>query len=237
MLRVAGKAEETTLRELHHITRIHEDDIASMLRWLHESSIFLEIRCGRVDLRGVDRMSLAITAVEMGVDVEVVSRNLDWRDFERFIEQSLNIEDFKIVSSLYFTMGKRYQIDLIGVRKPLMLLIDCKHWRYGYTRSRMIKTVEDQIGRTEALSTYLEKRSTLKGLTLKPGRYYLLPVIASLTDPPMKILNGVPIVSVVKFKDFIRRIPLIPVIESLKYKPIEIKVIQRTLQYDTYNHK
>jgi hypothetical protein len=120
-------------------------------------------------------------------------------------------------------------VDLIGIRKPLLLLIDCKHWKHGYMRSKFLKAIDNQHIRAQAFAAYLKRNVNLKGFTIKPGKYFILPVLVSLTDPFKNILNGIPIVSVIKFKDFLKHISPIPINEHIKYIPIEIKLKQLTL--------
>ena len=64
-------------------------------------------------------------------DVESVSEYLTWRDFESITGLILEKKDFDVTKNLILTKP-RMEIDVIGKKMNLALLIDCKHWKNKY---------------------------------------------------------------------------------------------------------
>ena len=95
-------------------------------------------------------IKLALLAVKNGSDIEYVSRFLDWKDFELFIGETLYAEDFHVIHNYYLKGRKRYQIDLIGIHNSLFLAIDCKHWKYGHSRTRLNISSQIQFERAQS---------------------------------------------------------------------------------------
>jgi hypothetical protein len=81
------------------------------------------------------------------------------------------------------------EIDVIGIRLGIAMLVDCKHWkRYSY--STLTYAVKKQIERT-------------KHYVLKTQGAIAVPVIVTLYQDKLDFINRVPIVPIFQFSSFI----------------------------------
>ena len=83
----------------------------------------------------------------------------------------------------------RMEIDVIGIRLGVAILIDCKHWK-RYSVSSLSTVVKKQIERTKH---YVKKT---------PGAIYV-PVIVTLYHDKVNFIDNVPIVHIFQFSSFI----------------------------------
>jgi hypothetical protein len=110
--------------------------------------------------------------------------------------------------------GRKWDIDIVGCRKPLVLCLDCKHWQRGLKPSALRRIVEAQVERARALLDVLPN-STFKLECVKWDRAKFFPVILSLIPCSFKFYDGVPVVPVLQLQDFLIQLPV--QVESLKY--------------------
>jgi hypothetical protein len=83
----------------------------------------------------------------------------------------------------------RMEIDVIGIRLGVAILIDCKHWK-RYSISSLSTVVKKQIERTKH---YVKKT---------PGAISV-PVIVTLYQDKVDFIENVPIVPIFQFSSFI----------------------------------
>lgn len=97
-------------------------------------------------------------------------------------------------------------MDVIGFDEPLIMCIDCKHWRRRLNRSGLVKAVEAQVERTEAFGDVLHDYWRKTGLSEWKAAT-LVPLVLSLISGSQKFHNNVPIVSILQLQDFISTLP------------------------------
>lgn len=162
------------------------------------------------DMVSVDannRLQLAVRAVELGADVEQVSAFLDWQEFEAIAALALERNSYEVSKNLRFKhAGRRWEIDVVGYRKPWVVCIDCKHWRHGISPSVLAKIVAAQVDRVKALSDFLPGTSA-KIECAKWDVAKFFPVILSLVPSRFKFYDDVPIVPVLQLQDFLSQMP------------------------------
>jgi hypothetical protein len=131
---------------------------------------------------------------------------LGWQEFEDFSLSAFKAHDFSVKKHFRFRMhNRRYEVDILGFKKPYVLSVDCKHWHKGWSKSSITGIVKSQIERTEALmhaSTLL--RGELGIATWKKAVF--VPVILSLVPAPFKYYRETPIVPVLQVRNFLNEI-------------------------------
>ena len=149
------------------------------------------------------KLSLAILAIKEGSDVERVCKVLGWREFEDFVAFALNQNGFKVEKHFRFNgVGRRYEIDVVGLKEPLVLSIECKHWRINWRRAAIVDAVRMQVERTRALAQSLpEPKDRLRLARWREVRF--IPMVLTLSDTPLKIFEKVPIVPIFYFNGFL----------------------------------
>ena len=134
-----------------------------------------------------DRLQTALFAITLGATIENVSEYLTWRDFEVITGIVLEENDFDVTKNLVLTKP-RMEIDVIGKKMNLALLIDCKHWK-NMTKSALDEIVKKQI---ERVKRYVAD----EGITA-------LPVIVTLHQEGIQLVDNVPIVPIMKLTSFL----------------------------------
>ena len=134
-----------------------------------------------------DRLKMCLLAIQMGAAVDEVSRSLDWKDFESLAAEILNSNDFEITRNLILTKP-RMEIDVVGVKSGVAILIDCKHWKRT-NQSAIEKAVKKQIDRTKH---YLTKEKVQAAI----------PAIVTLYQEEAKFVDKVPIIPIFQLGSF-----------------------------------
>lgn len=135
-----------------------------------------------------DKLKAAIQLIKNGGPLDEISVLLDWKDFEGLVAEILFSKNFAIIKNLILTKP-RMEIDVIGIRLGVAMLIDCKHWK-RYSSSALSTAVKKQIERTKH---YISKT---------PGAM-AVPVIVTLYQDRIDFIDRVPIVPVFQFSSFI----------------------------------
>jgi Holliday junction resolvase-like predicted endonuclease len=168
-----------------------------------------------IDVDSLKRLKLAVHAIELGGDLERVSGFLDWKEFENIAAIAFERNGYSVKRSLRFKhAGRRWEMDIIACKKPIVACVDCKHWHHGMYPSAIRRIVEEQVERTSALAESLPKL-TEKIDCASWNRVKLIPAVLSLTAVRSKFYNKVPIVPVLQLQDFISQLPAY--MDSLKH--------------------
>ena len=102
-------------------------------------------------------------------------------------------------------LKKRNEIDLVGLKKPLVLCIDCKHWHKELKFSSINNIVEKQITRTKHVLEFLPSIS--KKIECVEWDYGIfIPAVLSLMPNRIKFSNLVPIIPILQFQDFLNQL-------------------------------
>lgn len=153
------------------------------------------------------RVNIAIQAIGSGADLERVCRFLEWTEFENIAAEAFEVNNFSVRRRFRFKWGgRRWEIDVLARREPLVICVDCKRWRHGWGRSAIAKAVEAQVERTQALTAALPlMHEEIKLLGWK--RALLVPVVLSLISGPFKFHNDTPIVPILQIQNFLDEFP------------------------------
>jgi DNA-binding transcriptional MerR regulator len=135
-----------------------------------------------------DKLKITIKLLEKGFPIDEISVALDWKDFEGITAAILASKNFAVIKNLMLTKP-RMEIDVIGIRLGVAILIDCKHWK-RYSVSSLSTVVKKQIERTKH---YVKKT---------PGAISV-PVIVTLYHDKVDFIENVPIVPISQFSSFI----------------------------------
>ena len=134
-----------------------------------------------------DRLQTALFAINLGADLEDVSEYLNWKDFESLTGVILEEKDFEVTKNLILTKP-RMEIDVIGKKMDIALLIDCKHWK-NMSKSALDEIVKKQVERVKHFVS-IENMSAL-------------PVIVTLHQETIQFIGNVPIVPIMKLSSFL----------------------------------
>ncbi len=135
-----------------------------------------------------DKLKIAVALLENGSPIDEISIELDWRDFEGLTAEILSEKNFAVLKNFMLTKP-RMEIDVVGIRLGIAILIDCKHWK-RYSTSALSAAVKKQIERTKQ---YVAK-------TPGSGAVH---VIVTLYQDKIDFIENVPIVPIFQFASFI----------------------------------
>lgn len=161
------------------------------------------VQKGAVEADNVQRLELALYAISLGVDVERASSYLQWQEFESIAAFALEQNQYSTSRNLRFKhRGRRWEIDVVGCKKPLVICIDCKHWRHGLHGSALRRVAQEQIKRIDALADSLPDPA-IRIDCASWDKITFVPAITSLTASSPRFSDGVPVVPILQMHDFL----------------------------------
>ena len=182
---------------------------------------FCQQRRGVVEATPTRRVRVAVRAIQLGADFERVCSFLQWKEFENLAAEAFKANNYNVTSNFHFKhAGKRWEIDLLARKEPLIVCVDCKHWHHGWSRAAIMKAVEMQIKRTKALADAFPVVYEKIGLETWKHAIFI-PTVLSLTQGPFKFYNKVPTVPILKIQNFLNELPAHTL--SLTHFSIKIK--------------
>ena len=170
------------------VTGVGMQDARRILDRLEQSGIGRSVG-GTYHFEQGDRLRAAIMMLEEGsAPLDEVAGEMDWRDFEGLAGEILSSRNFAVMKNLRFKKPA-IEIDVVGIRMGVAMLVDCKHW--GRTApSAVSDAVSKQIKRTR------------RYVAETPGAV-AAPVIVTLHRHETEFVGNVPIVPIAGFSSFV----------------------------------
>ena len=146
--------------------------------------------------------------MQLGADVERVSDFLQWQEFESMASVALVFNGYVTAKNVRFKhVKKRWEIDAVGCKKPLVVCIDCKQWHHGMNTSALKRMVEAQSSRVDALAKSLPNK-TLDLPCTKWEKAVFVPRHFIANSRSGQVFDDVPVVPVLQLQDFLHQLPL-----------------------------
>jgi Holliday junction resolvase-like predicted endonuclease len=153
------------------------------------------------------RIKIALKLIKSGVDVKKVCSFLTWQEFEDFSKYVFEKNDFFCNKHYRFELSnRRWEIDILAVKKPIVVAVDCKQWKKGWRGVASQRAAEKQIERAKKLSkyyTFTEKKNKVHDW----NHVYFVPAILSLIPSNARYFKKVPIVPILQLQDFLTYLP------------------------------
>ena len=176
-----------SVKDFSKVTRIDENDSEDILNNFINNDIGT-LKDNFYYFEDGDKLKIAIILLQNGFPLDEISIALDWRDFEGLTAEILSSKNFAVIKNLMLTKP-RMEIDVVGIRLGIAILIDCKHWK-RYNSSSLTSAVNKQIERTKQYVTKTEGSMAV-------------PVIVTLYQDKIDFIDKVPIVPIFQFSSFI----------------------------------
>ena len=174
-------------KDFSAVTKMSEDESKSILEEFIKNQIGTKQDNFYYFEKG-DKLKIAISLLEQGFPIDEISIALDWKDFEGLTAEILSSKNFAVMKNMILTKP-RMEIDVVGVRLGIAILIDCKHWK-RYSMSSLSSVVKKQIERTRQ---YVAKTEGAMAV----------PVIVTLYQDRVDFIENVPIVPIFQFSSFV----------------------------------
>ena len=191
---------EVEIGEVAKACRLPLSVVLSIVGLMVEEGLVRE-RGGRV-YPAREPLDLAFWVVRRySVDLEFMLENVDWRVFEGFTVRAFREAGFNVRSRCRFTVdNNRFEIDVLAWKDSIMLVIDCKHWRGKGRGWHIRRAALENLKRAMRLSKVASVKFGFEGK--------IYPVIVTLKDTPIRLHEGVAVVSIFRLRDFIGSLPL-----------------------------
>ena len=177
------------ISELDFSTASELDDFSAkeLLRIFVQNGIG-EFDENTVKFQNSDKIHASVFAITNGASIEDVSEFLSWQDFEELVSRILDENGFQVQKNLMLTKP-RMEIDVVGIKLGIAILIDCKHWK-KMSKSALNDIVDKQI---ERVKSYVKKTESTSAV----------PVIVTLHQEKVNFVNQVPIVPIIQLSSFL----------------------------------
>jgi hypothetical protein len=133
-------------------------------------------------------------AIESIEDLEMVSEEVVWQNFERLAAFIFEKNDFRVtVNTVKTCHKKRRQYDVIARKSNQTFLVECKKWAGNrYRLSALKKAVEQHHERTTFYNTITREDA--------------IPLFVTLVEEEIRSYAGVPLVPVLRLNSFIHEL-------------------------------
>ena len=142
---------------------------------------------GQIQFEDSDKLKTSILAISMGAPIDEISRMLEWQDFESLAAEILEKRDFDTTKNVIMK-SPRIQIDVVGIKSDIAILIDCKHWS-NMNQSALQEAVKKQVIRTKQFVS----KHKVKGA---------IPAIVTLYQHSVQFIDKVPIIPIHQLDSF-----------------------------------
>ena len=143
---------------------------------------------GIVNFQNSDKILASIFAITNGASIEDVAEFLSWQNFEELVTCILEENGFQVEKNLMLTKP-RMEIDVVGIKLGIAVLIDCKHWK------KISKSALDDI--------VYKQTARVKNYVSKTESTMAIPVIVTLHQEKVNFVNKVPIIPVIQLSSFL----------------------------------
>jgi len=176
-----------SVKDYSKATKIEQSTAKKILDEIVENGIGIKLD-NLFNFNSSDKLKYALLALQKGALIEEISTHLNWKDFESLVAEVLESKDFATIKNL-FLKNPKMEIDVVGIKLGVDILIDCKHWK-RYSTSALNNAVKKQIERT-------------KRYVAQTKGSMAIPVIVTLYQDKLDFINKVPIVPIFQFSSFI----------------------------------
>lgn len=206
ILKNTAESYDVEVEDVSRDAKVPRELARMVLRKFNEEGIINLKANDKISVNSQQRLKIAEKAVLLGADIERVTRFLTWLEFENFSKSAFEASGFKVKKNFRFTwLRKRWEIDILGLKKPLVISADCKHWHKRWSGSASIRAAKNQIERTKALAE--ASKNLMNRIGVNGWKHaYFIPVVLSLSMPRYKFYKRTPIVSILQLKDFLEKV-------------------------------
>jgi Holliday junction resolvase len=196
------KERPTDYEGLREAVRVTDEAFKAFLDYLIKQGL-IGINEETLEATLEQRLEIAVRAVKAGADMERVSQALGWLEFEEMTAYTFEENGFNVKRRFRFNaQGRRWEIDVLATRKPLVVCAECKHWVNGLGNMTARKIVEIHLEKVRVLS---ENAAILvdKDILRDWDKAVFIPMTLSLQPARNKIYRRIPVVSIFELPSFL----------------------------------
>ncbi|MHB8546811.1 MAG: restriction endonuclease [Nitrosotalea sp.] len=175
-----------SVKDFSMATQTSEDLAKEILDNLMQNGIG-RFEDGQIQFEDSDKLKTSVIAISMGAPIDEISRMLEWQDFESLAAEVLEKRDFDTTKNVIMK-NPRIQIDVVGIKSEVAIVIDCKHWS-NMTQSALSEAVKKQAIRTKQFISKHKVRGAI-------------PAIVTLYQHSVQFIDRVPIIPIHQLDSF-----------------------------------
>jgi Holliday junction resolvase-like predicted endonuclease len=143
----------------------------------------------------------------VSIDIENLTSQIKWNDFESFVSLILEQNNFKTKKNFRFKTKRKYEIDIVAIKNNLVLCIDCKQWKGGrYKKYSILKAINEHENRVFEFIKFLEDNEAAKSELKISNNSKFQPIIVTLLDEGLIKENNTFIIPMWKLNSFLLEI-------------------------------
>lgn len=211
LLKLTSHGNSITINALAEHSLVSKDLALKIISVLFDK----DINANDIKVAGDVRLSIILKCIKNGIPAEVLARYVSWKDFEILSAKVLSECGFNVLTNLRLNLAKKKcEVDVLAVRSPTILLIDCKKWNAILSGKRLSSIVESHMRRTQIFTEYLLNTFGKGEITVE-----IIPVVLALYGSNKWIESGMAIVPIDLLGNFVERLPEIKYdLERIKTK-------------------
>ncbi|MEM5794056.1 MAG: restriction endonuclease [Candidatus Aenigmatarchaeota archaeon] len=139
-------------------------------------------------------------------NLEEELRSLDWKNFEKVVQEIFEANGFRVKRNFRFKTKKRYEIDIIAIKDNFNFCVDCKRLGKGrYKKSEIVKAIKKQEERNKELKKFLKTNLLAKdSLKIISEKFY--PMLVTLFEEEIVKENETFVVPIWKLNSFLNEV-------------------------------
>ncbi len=141
-----------------------------------------------------------------GNDLESIVKEMTWQDFEGIASEIFSANGFRTFRNFRFSSKKkRYEIDVVALAPPRIILADCKHWGIRQGKSSGLRAAAGaQRRRAEEFASKMQEFGN-RGIE-GGGRAKIIPAVITLYQEAVIESGGAFVVPIFKLNAYIEEI-------------------------------
>lgn len=125
---------------------------------LESANLLQRIDNNQWTFSGFAKVQIAIRALQLGEPQRPILQSLTWQEFEEFVTQIFAFHEFEVHHRFRFSTNRRFEIDIIAGRNPIIFCVDCKQWGVRLGKASTLRTAsEEQLFRTKTLGEHFAR--------------------------------------------------------------------------------
>ena len=142
-----------------------------------------------------------------GKVVEDIFKNFDWKNFEESVSNVFIENDFFVRKNFRFKTKRRYEIDIVAVKSPLVICVDCKGWASGrYKTSALRKATSKQEERVNEFRKFVKRNPIAKEILKIKNTFSFSSLLVTLVEESLITENKTHVVPFEKLNTFLLEI-------------------------------
>lgn len=188
---------------IDHSLLSEKTNLTELIDRMATAGLLQSVTDTQVCIPGTTKVQLAIRSIQLGQPERRILNALTWQEFEDFVSTVFSIHNFQVHPRYRFKTIRRYEIDIIATRKPIIFCVDCKHYGIRLGKSSVLrKAAEAQRMRVEELAKHFAANQVELDC-LNWLKAHLIPMLVTLLIEEVSFFGHIPLVPAASLNAFL----------------------------------